>query len=212
MTLTLVPEAIESYAQAHTSPVPEIYERLREETYRDHAWPQMQVGPLEGRFLKLVARMIQARSAVEVGTYTGYSALSIAEGMAEDGRLVTCDVDEKTNAVARRYFAEAPWGRKIEARLGPAKETLATLEGPFDLAFLDADKESYVDYWEAIVPKLRPGGVLLADNVLWGGRVLAPEHPSDHAIVRFNDHALRDRRTELVMTTVRDGVTMAVKR
>jgi caffeoyl-CoA O-methyltransferase len=210
--LSLVSEALSAYAVEHTSAVPALYDRLRDETLAEVPLPQMQVGPLEGRLLTLLARLIGARRAVEVGTYTGYSALSIAEGMGEDGQLITCDVDEVATAVARRYFAEAPWGDRIELRLGPAIDTLRALEGPLDLAFIDADKAGYVDYWEALLPLLGPGGLLVADNVLWSGRVLEPSDPSDHAIVAFNAHVRCDPRVDHVMLTVRDGITLAVKR
>ena len=210
-TLTLVPEAIERYAVEHSSAVPDLYERLREETYRDMQLPQMQVGPLEGRFLKLITRLVGARLAVEVGTFTGYSSLSIAEGLPEDGRLITCDIDEVSTALAQRYFDEAPWGHRIERRLGPAINTLQTIDGPIDLAFIDANKQGYIAYWDALVPKLRPGGVILVDNVLWSGSVLDPKEDSDHAIVAFNTHARADARVEHVMLTVRDGLTMAIK-
>lgn len=207
--LTLVPDAIEDYAIAHTSKVPELYERLRAETYADADCPQMQVGPLEGRLLKLLAQLTGARRAVEVGTFTGYSGLSIAEGMAADGKLVTCDVDPVATAIARRYFAEAPWGHKIDFRLGPAADTIATLDAPLDLCFLDADKAGYIGYWEQLVPLLRPGGLIVADNVLWSGKVLAPEQDADKALVAFNRHVVADPRVEHVMLTVRDGVTVA---
>ncbi|MGM0574548.1 MAG: O-methyltransferase [Myxococcota bacterium] len=208
----LVPEDVERYAAEHTSPVPEIYERLRRETLERTEAPQMQVGPLEGRFLKLMAQLTGARRAVEIGTFTGYSALSIAEGMAEDGHLIACDIDPDTAAIAQRYFDEAPWGRRIELRLGPAIETLEGVAAPLDLAFIDADKTSYIAYWEALVPKMRPGGIILADNVLWSGRALAPEGESDRAIAAFNEHVQADDRVEHVLVTLRDGVTVARKR
>lgn len=208
----ILPEDIERYAVEHTSAVGDLYERLRDETYAQTEAPQMQVGPLEGRLLKMMAQMLGARRAVEIGTFTGYSALSIAEGMADDGVLYACDVDPDTTAIARRYFDEAPWGRKIELRVGLAIETLRTLDGPFDLAFIDADKTSYIDYWEALMPKMRPGGIICADNVLWSGRALAPEAASDRAIAAFNEHVSADGRVEHVMLTVRDGITMARKR
>ncbi|MCB9728524.1 MAG: class I SAM-dependent methyltransferase [Deltaproteobacteria bacterium] len=210
--LTLVPELVESYAVTHTTAVSAIYERLREETLASTAAPQMQVGPLEGRLLMLLARLSGARRAVEVGTFTGYSALSIAEGMGEGGRLITCDIDPVNTAIARRYFDEAPWGDRIELRLGPASDTLRAIEGPLDLVFIDADKGGYIDYWEQLVPKVRSGGVLLADNVLWSGRVLDPSDDSDRALVRFNRHVQADTRVDHVMLTVRDGLTLAVKR
>ncbi len=210
--LTLVPEAIEAYAVEHSSPVGDLYERLRAETLAQTAMPQMQVGPLEGRLLRNIARLVGARRAVEVGTFTGYSALSIAEGMTSDGKLITCDIDPETAGIAQRYFDEAPWGHRIELRLGPAADTLATIDGPIDLAFIDADKAGYLAYWELLVPRVRPGGVILVDNVLWSGAVLAPEEPSAHALVAFNKRVRTDDRVDHVMLTVRDGITMAVVR
>ncbi len=210
--LSLVSDALTDYAIAHTSAVAPIYERLREETWAEVELPQMQVGALEGRLLKLLARLTGARRAVEVGTFTGYSGLSIAEGMAEGGQLVTCDIDPVATAVAQRYFDEAPWGHRISLRLGPAADTISGLEGPLDLAFLDADKAGYIGYWEQLVPMLRPGGLIVADNVLWSGNVLDPKEPSDHAIVAFNQHVSRDPRVEHVLLTVRDGITVAMKR
>lgn len=210
--LTLVPDAVEAYARDHSAGVHAVYSQLQEITWSSTDCPQMQVGPIEGRLLMVLARMVGARRAIEVGTFTGYSALSIAEGMADGGRLVTCDIDPESTAIAQRHWDMVPWGERIELRLGPALETLKTLEGPIDLAFVDADKSSYAAYWELLVPMLRPGGVLVVDNVLWSGRVLDPRGPSDHAIAAFNDHVLQDGRVDHVMLTVRDGITLAVKR
>lgn len=205
----IVPPEIEAYSAAHTEALHPVYEALREVTYERTSAPQMQVGHLEGRFLKLIVQLVGARRAVEIGTFTGYSALCLAEGMADDGELFTLDVNAETTALARAHWEQVPWGRKITSVLGPAIESLATLDGPFDLAFLDADKESYVAYWEALVPKMRPGGVIVADNVLWSGNVLDPREVTDHAIVRFNRHAAADPRVEKVMLTVRDGLLLA---
>ena len=161
------------------------------------------------RLLLLLTRLCNARLAVEVGTYTGCSALHIAEGLAEGGRLVTCDIDPEVTAIARRYWAESPHGHKIELRLGRAQQTLQDIEGPIDLVFLDADKESYPEYWELLVPKVRPGGLLVVDNTLWSGRVLAPDHPTDHGIVALNRRIAEDTRVQHVMLSVRDGITVA---
>lgn len=210
--LTLVPEQIEAYAREHSSPWLELHDRLRDETNATCEWPQMMVGPLQGRVLTLLTRLTGARLAVEVGTFTGCSALHIAEGLAPGGRLITCDVDEKATAIARRYFDESPFSSAIEIRLGQALDTLRGLEGPVDFVFLDADKVGYVDYWERLLPLVRSGGVIVADNVLWSGRVLDPREPSDHAIVRFNRHVAADPRVEQALLTVRDGLMLAVKR
>jgi caffeoyl-CoA O-methyltransferase len=211
-SLTLVPAPIEEYAQSHSEPTSPLLDALREETYARMRSPQMQVGRMEGAFLRMLVRLARARRVLEVGTFTGYSALCMAEGLPDDGELVTCDVDAEAVAVGQRHWAQSPHGRKIHARLGPALETMATLVGPFDLAFIDADKTNYTRYYEAALPLLRPGGLVVADNTLWSGRVLAPETESDRAIVAFNAHVARDTRVEKVLLTVRDGMMLALKR
>lgn len=208
----IVPAEIEQYAAEHTSELPELYERLRVETFAATDMPQMQVGRIEGRLLKLLVQLSGARDAIEIGTFTGYSALSIAEGLPDDGRLICCDMSEEWTSIARRYWAEAPWGSKIELKLGPALESLASLPGPFDFAFIDADKSGYIGYWEDLLPKMRPGGLLVVDNVLWSGRVLDPQSDSDKAIVAFNRHAAADPRVEQVLLSVRDGLLVARKK
>ncbi len=212
MTLTLVPEQIEAYAEAHTeTPLP-IFDALREETYAKMNQPQMQVGRIEGSFLRLLVRVSQAKRILEIGMFTGYSALMMAEGLPDDGELITCDVDSKAEAMAKRYFAQSPHGKKIKVRMGPALETIKTLKGPLDMVFIDADKENYSRYYDAVIPLLRKGGLLVADNVLWSGRVLRPEQESDRAIVAFNDKVTKDSRVEKVLLTVRDGMMLAVKK
>lgn len=212
--LILVPEDIEQYAHDHTKPESELFERLRGETYRDTSCPQMQVGRIEGRFLKMLVRLTGARRVIEIGMFTGYSTLMMAEGLPSDGRVITCDVDPKAEAIARRYFAESPHGQKIEVRMGPALDTLASLTSEFDMAFIDADKENYVNYYEACLKLLRPGGLIVADNVLWSGRVIDPDDDDEatQAIVAFNDRVQSDERVENVMLTVRDGMMLVWKR
>ena len=144
--------------------------------------------------------------------FTGYSGLMIASGLPEDGELTTCDIDPKAEAVARRYFARSPHGRKITVRMGPALETIATLSPPIDFVFVDADKENYPRYYDAVLPLMPSGGLLVADNVLWSGKVLDPRDASDRAIVSFNERVLHDPRVEKVMLTVRDGITLVRKR
>jgi caffeoyl-CoA O-methyltransferase len=205
MSLTLVPEPIEEYAAIHTEPPPPIFEKLREETYAKMSAPQMQVGRVEGTFLKLLVRISRAKRVLEIGMFTGYSGLMIAEGLPEDG-------DPKAEAMAKRYFAESPHGKKIQVRIGPALETIKTLKGPIDMVFIDADKQNYSNYYDAVFPLLRKGGLLVADNVLWSGKVLDPKEPSDLAIVAFNDKVARDTRVEKVLLTVRDGMMLAVKK
>ena len=208
----LVDPALEAYCAASTTAVGELHERLREETYRDVDKPHMQVGPIEGRLLMLLVKMSGAKRAVEIGTFTGYSALNIAEGLPEDGELHCLDVDEQTTAIARRYWDESPWGSKIQLRLGDARETLDHIPDPIDFVFIDADKLGYAAYWEALVPRLPSGALIVVDNVLWSGRVLDPQAERDHAIVAFNKMVADDDRVEQVVLTVRDGVTIARKK
>lgn len=213
--VSLLDEDLERYVAAHTTPEDELFARLRRETEAGLEQPQMQVGPVEGRFLRLLVMISGARRVLEIGTFSGYSALALASGLPEDGELLTLDVDPKATAVARRFFDESPWGHKIRLRLGPALATLRQLAAGgdrFDLVFIDADKESYVDYWEAVVPLVPPGGLILADNTLWSGRVLAPEEATDHAVVAFNARVRGDPRVEHVLLSIRDGLMLARKR
>ena len=189
-----------------------MFRRLREETYREMQSPQMQVGRIEGQFLKLLVRLVGARRVLEVGMFTGYSALMMAEGLPDDGRLITCDVNPKAEAIARRYFAESKHGHKIEVRMGPALETIKSLEGSLDMVFIDADKTNYLNYYEAVMPLVRPGGLIVADNVLWSGRVLDPQDDDTRAIVAFDKRVAEDSRVEKVCLTVRDGMMLAWKR
>lgn len=212
MALTLVPEAIEEYATAHTEPASPLFEQLRKETYAKMEMPQMQVGPIEGTFLRLLVRLARAKHVLEIGMFTGYSSLMMAEGLPEDGELITCDINPKAEEVARRYFAKSPHGKKIQVRMGPALQTIETLTGPLDMVFIDADKENYPRYYDAVLPLLRSGGLIVADNVLWSGRVLQPKDQTDRAIVAFNEKVAKDTRVEKVMLTVRDGITVAWKR
>ena len=210
----IVEERVERYAEEHTTPVAELFERLAAETRETSQSPQMMVGLLEGRFLELLVRQTGARRVLELGTFTGWSSIAMARGLPEDGRITTCDVDEETTAIARRYAEEAGVADRIEYRLGPAMETLVQLDGPFDLVFIDADKVSYVDYYEAVLPKLAPDGLIVADNVLWSGRVADPANDEENtrALRRFNDHVLQDERVECVMLTVRDGMLLVRRR
>ncbi len=205
-------EAVEQFAHDHTKPESDLYVRLRDETYATMRSPQMQVGRIEGRFLKMLVRLTGARRILEIGMFSGYSALMMAEGLPDDGRLITCDVDPKAEAIARRYFNESPDGHKIEIRMGPALDTIKSLSGPIDMVFIDADKTNYSNYYEAVMPLVRPGGLIVADNVLWSGRVLDPKSDDDHAIVAFDKLVQSDPRVENVCLTVRDGMMLAWKR
>jgi caffeoyl-CoA O-methyltransferase len=201
---------VEQYAVEHTTPEPPWFAALAEETRKATRAPTMMVGTLEGRLLTALVAMLRPRSVLEIGTFTGYSALSMAEALPADGRIVTCDISEEHLAIARRHIAASPYAEMIEIRSGPALETIATLPGPFDLVFIDADKTSYSAYFEATLAKLAPDGAILVDNVLWSGRVLDPptDDPDTAAIKAFNDQVLADDRVEVVMLTVRDGVSL----
>ena len=209
----IVEESVEKYAEEHTTPVPELFERLDAETREKSDAPQMMVGLLEGRLLEFLVRQTKAVNVLEIGTFTGWSSISMARGLVDGGRVTTCDVNEETTSIARRYAEEAGVAGRIEYRLGPGLETLATLDGPFDLVFIDADKPNYVNYYEAVLPKLADDGFIIADNVLWSGRVADTSNDDENttAIRAFNDHVLQDDRVECVMLTVRDGMTLIRK-
>jgi len=207
----IVSAEIEDYAAQHCSPEPELFARLREHTLATREDAQMLVGPIEGAFLKSLVQAIGAKRVLEIGTFTGYSALWIASGLPDDGEVVTLDLDPETNAVAKAHWAESSDQHKIKPLLGDARETLNTLDGLFDLIFLDADKENYIEYWERCVPMLRPKGLMVVDNVLWSGKALNPDSELAHAIAEFNAHIKKDTQTTRAMLSVRDGMLLAVK-
>ena len=208
-------EEIHRYLVEHSTPIDEVSRRLIDVTAGLGAIAGMQVAPEQSLFLTLLTRIIGVRSAVEVGTFTGLSALAIASGLLDGGRLLCCDVSEEWTSIARRAWADAGVDDRIDLRIAPAAETLQALpETPsIDLCFIDADKPGYITYWEELVPRMRPGGVLLVDNVLWSGRVADADVGDENtdAIRRFNDHAASDRRVELVVLPISDGLTMARK-
>jgi len=204
-----LPPGIEDYVETHTTPVADYLRDLATET-STLPGAQMLSGPVEGRFLETLAWVTRARLALDVGTYTGNSALSMAAGLADGGRVVTCDVNTETLAIARRYFERSPYADRIEVREGPALDTIASLDGPIDLAFIDADKTNYRNYYDAILPKLAERGLIAVDNTLWAGQVLdaSDTSPDTVAIREFNDYVARDPRVVAVQLTVRDGVTL----
>jgi caffeoyl-CoA O-methyltransferase len=204
--------ALEEYAVAHSTPSGELFERLGAETHETQNAPQMMVGALEGAFLSFVVGLKRPQLALEIGTFTGWSGIAMASALPEGGKLISCDVNAETTAIARRYAEEAGVADRIEYLLGPATETLGSLEGPFDLVFIDADKPGYIDYYEAVLPKLADDGVILADNTLASGNVIAPNGDMSEAIARFNDHVRADGRVECVLLTIRDGITLIRKK
>lgn len=210
----LISAAVNDYAATRSTPPDEVLRDLAAETARrfpDHAG--MQIGPAQGGFLTLLAAAVGARSAVEVGTFTGYSAICLARGLAPGGRLLCCDVSEQWTSLAHGYWRRAGLADRIELRLAPALATLRSLPGDasFDLAFIDADKGGYVAYWEETLPRVRPGGVILVDNTLAHGSVVDPDSDdaTTTAIRTFNDHAAADDRVDLVLLPIGDGLTLA---
>ncbi len=210
MTPLFSPE-IEKYASTHSTAPSELLNELEIKTYAECESPQMVVGALEGAFLGMMVAATGAKRVLEIGMFTGYSALAMAEALPDDGELIACDINEETSKIAQSFFDCSPHGKKITIKLGPAIETLGTLDESFDLVFIDADKENYYAYYEAVLPKLRTGGLILADNVLWSGDVLNPKSETDHALVEFNKKVTEDARVENVLLTLRDGVMMARK-
>jgi caffeoyl-CoA O-methyltransferase len=210
-------EELQDYVVAHSTPPDAVLRDLAAETlsrYPDAAG--MQIGPEQGTFMTLMARLTGARNAVEVGTFTGYSSICVARGLADGGRLLCCDVSEEWTSLARQYWDKAGLADRIELRLGPGLDTLRALPADpvIDFAFIDADKPGYVGYWDEIVPRTRPGGTILVDNTLFSGRVIDEADQSDtiRGIRAFNDHALADGRVDLVLLPVGDGLTLARKR
>ncbi len=203
--------ALERYAMEHSAPEPpnlvELAAATRTFSPDMHV---MMVGRLEGRFLRMLVAAVGARSVLEIGTFTGYSALSMAEALPPDGRIVTCEIDADHAAMARRAFDASPYAARIEIRLGPALDSLRTVDGPFDFVFIDADKVGYQAYYEAVLPKLAPRGLIAVDNVLQGGHVIetTTTNANVRAIQAFNDHVAADPRVECVMVPIRDGVTL----
>lgn len=208
---TLLDEALELYALEHTQPPPPLLERLEKVTHESTSASQMLTGRTEGQFLRLLVTLLAARRVLEIGMFTGYSALMMASALPDDGELHTCEIDPEVEAIARRFFAESPDGGKIHVHMGPALQTVTGLEGPFDFAFVDADKENYPNYYEPVLERLRPGGVVAFDNVLWSGKVLNPQDAETRAIHELNERVHRDPRVDHVLATIRDGILIARK-
>jgi predicted O-methyltransferase YrrM len=209
----LVPDAVEAYAAAHTTPPAAHLGALEEETRATLGSPGMLTGEVEGRLLEMLIFLAQPRLVLEIGTFSGYSALSMAGTLPAGATIITCELDDERADVAERHIAAAGLADRIEVRRGRAIETVETLDGPFDVVFIDADKPSYLDYYEAVLPKLSDRGLIIVDNVLWSGRVADPPREDDDentlSLRAFNDHVTADRRVVSVMLTVRDGITLA---
>ena len=213
--MDIVSAAINDYLLAHSEPADDVLRDLAEETHRELGGRAgMQISHDEGELLTMLVRITGARQAVEVGTFTGYSSICIARGLPDDGHLLCCDVSEEWTAIARRYWERAGVADRIELRIAAAVETLRSLpaEPSLDFAFIDADKTGYPAYVEEILPRLRPGGLMVLDNMLRDGRVLAPENDDDRAIHELNRALVGDDRIDVVLLPVRDGVSLARKR
>ncbi len=214
--MDFLPADLAAYADAHTTPESHTLRRLNRDTHAHVLRPRMLSGHGQGRLLALISQMVRPHRILEIGTYTGYSALCLAEGLLPDGRLITIDSNEELETIARTYWAESPYAHQIDYRLGEAATVLSTLSDEvFDLVFIDADKENYSLYYDLIFDQVRPGGLILADNVLWSGKVVDPLQANDHvtqAVMAFNQKIHDDPRVDNVLLPVRDGIMMARKR
>jgi caffeoyl-CoA O-methyltransferase len=202
--MEIIDPRIEEYVERFTTPHDPLLAELSAETARELGMPQMLTGPVAGRFLELLVWISQPKRVVEIGTFSGHSALSMAVGLPEGGRIDACEIDPERAVFAQRYFDRSPHGSKITLHVGPALETLERLEGTFDFVFIDADKEGYVDYYEAVLPRLAERGLIVADNTLAGGRVVDETPP----IAAFNEHVAADPRSVQMVMSVRDGMTL----
>jgi caffeoyl-CoA O-methyltransferase len=210
----IVPDDIDAYAEAHTTQPPELLAELAAETRATMSSAQMLTGTVEGRFLQQLVFALGAKRVLELGTFTGYSSLSMAMGLPEGGHIDTCEVSEEHAEVARRFHARSPYGERITIHMGPALESIERLGGEWDFVFIDADKENYGVYYEALVPRLAPTGLMAIDNTLWSGRVLDSDDDAEttRSIRELNDRIAADDRVVAVQLTVRDGVTLVRRR
>lgn len=202
---------IQNYCEAHTSPESAVLQALNRATHAKVLMPRMLSGHLQGRLLAMYSQMMQPLRILEIGTYTGYSAICLAEGLQENGQLITIDKNEELEEMMREAWQNAGLSDKIELRLGNALDIIPTLDGPFDIVFIDADKKNYLNYYHLVLPKMRLGGLIMADNVLWSGKI-ADEKARDAdtlALREFNDYLMQDEHVETLLLPVRDGIMMA---
>jgi predicted O-methyltransferase YrrM len=207
-----ISQELEDYIEQHSEKEPELLAALDKETYQKVLLPRMLSGHFQGRVLSMLSKLIRPLNILEIGTYTGYSALSLCEGMQENGVLHTIDIKEELVDFQRKYFDKSPWGNKIVQHLGEAITIIPTLDLKFDLVFIDADKDNYINYFELIVPMMNKGGIILSDNVLWSGKVLEPLKPKDlttKIILDYNQLLKNDPRVETVLLPIRDGLTVS---
>ncbi len=207
-----ISEALEDYVAQHSENEPELLARLNKETHQKILQPRMLSGHFQGRFLSMISKLTRPKAILEIGTYTGYAALCLAEGLAENGTLDTIDNNEELFDFQRKYFDESAWGTQIRQHLGNALEIIPTLNKKFDLVFIDADKENYINYFNMIVPMMNQGGLILSDNVLWSGKVLEEVKANDKStkvLLEYNEILKNDPRVETVLLPIRDGLTMS---
>jgi caffeoyl-CoA O-methyltransferase len=210
--MSYIDNPLTEYAKKHTSGESEVLQALRKECYEHYEDSAMLSGFYQGRVLAMLSKMVRPRVVLEIGTYLGYSALCIAEGLGEDGKIITLDVNEETNKVARSFAAKTEYADRIDFRLGTATEIIPTLNVTIDLVFIDADKPNYSNYYNLVFEKLRPGGFIIADNVLWSGKVLdAEKDENTQALHDFNEMVLADKRVSNVLLPIRDGLMVVCK-
>ena len=205
---------LDDYAGLHTSPENVLLNELNRQTHLKILQPRMLSGHIQGRLLSMFSHMIQPKCILEIGTYTGYSALCMAEGLQKDGKLITMDVNEELAPFTQSYFDKSEYAKQIDFRVGNALEIIPTLNETFDLVFIDADKENYSNYFDLVIDKVRQGGFIIADNVLWSGKVIEPIKPNDkdtQALIEFNKKIHNDERVENVLAPVRDGLMIIRK-
>lgn len=203
---------LEDYIEQHSEKEPALLAALNKETYQKILLPRMLSGHFQGRVLSMLAKLIRPLNILEIGTYTGYSALCLCEGMQDNGVLHTIDIKEELIDFQRKHFDKSPWGKQIVQHLGEATTIIPTLDIKFDLIFIDADKENYINYFELIVPRMNKGGIILSDNVLWSGKVLEPLNPKDIStkiLLEYNALLNNDPRIETVLLPIRDGLTVS---
>lgn len=209
----ILPEDIENYVEKHTSAETALLKELEKETIACTEYSSMLTGRVAGRLLQLLIRISGARKVIEIGTFTGYSALMMAEGLPEDGKLITCEISEEYARIAQKYFDHSPYSQKIEIKIGSAIETLRTITPEsIDFVFIDADKISYSQYYDKSMTIVKKGGLIAADNALWSGRVLHPDDEDSQALALFNKKVKEDTRAEKVLLTVRDGIYLIRKK
>lgn len=211
--MDFIPKELAAYCESHTTPENPLLQDLNRQTHLKIMMPRMLSGHLQGRFLSMISHMIKPTFILEIGTYTGYSALCLAEGLIDNGKLITLDINQEIEPFVRDFFQQSPLQHKIDYRIGNALEIIPSLDVIFDLVFIDADKINYQNYYNLIFDKLAPGGFIVADNVLWSGRVLDQKKDKDtKAICDFNDYVMNDDRTEKIMTPLRDGLFLIRKK